>query len=91
MLCLQKLHKTLEIFTPYESGLVDVVALIRYTYSNENTPDRDGEMDQLRELVSKYVTHAIKTMSKCQAFLDLVEEGGPFIRDIWALVLSRIR
>ncbi|KAF2214377.1 hypothetical protein CERZMDRAFT_37425, partial [Cercospora zeae-maydis SCOH1-5] len=53
LLSLQKLHKTLSLFMLYPERGDDIGALLRYTY--ENTTEREGKLDDLRELVLRYV------------------------------------
>lgn len=83
---LQKLHRTLCHFTLYKACVGGVVDLIRYTYAN--TPSLKC-MDQLRELVIHFVTDKPNDLIGSKKFLTLVEEGGPFSRDLVALMLER--
>lgn len=91
-LCLQKLHTTLKSFVPHRNQLNSITTLIREVY--ETTPDRDGELDALRELVLLYVNDenfAIghSPLAKSPEFLELMAEGGDFARDMWKVVQSR--
>ncbi|KAF2135118.1 uncharacterized protein K452DRAFT_213695, partial [Aplosporella prunicola CBS 121167] len=86
LLTLHKLHKTLVGFTLYNARISDIIALLRYTYSDEHTLDYDNKVDDLRALVSEYVVCEIETIGRTKAFLDLIEEGGPFVRDWWTLM-----
>lgn len=83
---LQKLHLTLCHFTLYKACVGGVVDLIRYTYAN--TPSLRC-MDQLRELVIHFVTDKSSDLVGSKKFLALVEEGGPFSRDLVALMLEK--
>lgn len=83
---LQKLHLTLCHFTLYKACIRGVVDLIRYTYAN--TPSLKCT-DQLRELVVHFVTDHPSELAASKNFLALVEEGGPFSRDLVALMLER--
>lgn len=83
---LQKLHRTLCHFTLYKACIGGVVDLIRYTYAN--TPSLKC-MDQLRELVTHFVTDKPSDLVGSKKFLALVEEGGPFSRDLVAFMLER--
>lgn len=83
---LQKLHLTLCHFTLYKACVGGVVDLIRYTYAN--TPSLK-DMDQLRELVIHFVADKSSDLVGSKRFLALIEEGGPFSRDLVALMLER--
>lgn len=83
---LQKLHLTLCHFTLYKPCVVGIIDLIRYTYAN--TPSLKC-MDQLRELVIRFVTDRPSDLVGSKKFLALVEEGGPFSSDLVALMLER--
>ncbi|MCJ1243637.1 hypothetical protein MMC30_000834 [Trapelia coarctata] len=84
---LNKLQRTLSIFVPFESRCGDIVELIRYVYGN--TPTRQGGVDALRELVSRYVAFEATGVAKSEACLELVEEDGSFARDLTMLLLLR--
>ena len=64
----------------------DVIELAKYTY--ENTPPR-GQMDRLRELVIQYMVHEANQIIGSEKYLSLVENGGPFARDLLSMVLKR--
>jgi len=87
-LSLYKLHKTLVDFTLYKARIGDVIQLARYTYSDEHTLDNGS--DQLRKLVSKYLACESDVIGGSKEFLSLMEEGGPFVRDFWALVHKKL-
>jgi len=86
-LVLHKLHAILRAYTPYEARYGDAVELIRYTY--ENTPCRK-RMDRLRELVTQYVAHETIQIAGSKPCLSLVEDGGPFARDLLSMVLEKV-
>lgn len=46
-------------------------------------------MDQLRELVIHFVTDKPSDLVGSKKLLALVEEAGPFLRDLVALMLER--
>lgn len=83
---LQILHRILWYFTLHKACVGGVVDLIRYTYAN--TPSLKC-MDQLRELVVHFVTDNPNDLVGSKKFLALVEEGGPFSRDLVALMLEK--
>lgn len=80
---LHKLHKTLAIYTINSGNIRAIVELIRYTFSEENTLDQENHVDDLRELVFAYVESQLKVIGKCEQFLALLEEGGPFVKRVW--------
>ena len=88
-LTLHKIHKTLLTFTLYHTRIGDIVELVSYAYSPENTPEHEGRIDELRALVTHYVASEIDTIGKSELFLSLLEEGGSFVRDFWMKVKER--
>ena len=86
-LALHKLHGTLCQYTPYEARHIDVVELVRYVY--DNTPSRKA-MDKLRRMVTHYVAYQAKQIACSEPCLSLVEDGGPFARDVLSMVLERV-
>ncbi len=89
-LTLNKMHETLSAFTLYRARIGDIVKLIGYVYSSENTPDYEDRVDELRALVTHYVACKADTIAESELFLGLLEEGGPFVRDFWRKVKERI-
>lgn len=87
-LSLHKLYKTLATFTPYSTRLGDIVELVRYTYAH--TPDLAHEMDDLRSLVMEYLTCEVTSLIHSPEFDPLVEQGGPFARDLVHVMMKRI-
>jgi hypothetical protein len=86
-LTLSKLHQTLVYFTLFDERIGDIIALVRYAYSNDNTPDHEGEkVDSLRRLVAQYIVRESMTFGNTEEFRSLLEEGGPFVRDLWSLM-----
>ncbi|EPE27939.1 hypothetical protein GLAREA_04730 [Glarea lozoyensis ATCC 20868] len=75
-LSLSKLHTTLKTFELDSSNTPDILALARYAYSE------DG-VDELRDLVCKFlVVHAV-TLTADEGFMGLMREGGEFAGDMW--------
>jgi hypothetical protein len=91
-LTLHKLHKTLVAFDLYESRVGDVLELARYAYSDHTRSARtdEEETDGLRNLVVEYMGYEIDTINKSKQFTDLLEEGGEFVRDFWAIVTKHL-
>jgi hypothetical protein len=90
MLTLQKLQGTLMKFKLYKSRIRDIVELLRFSYSNENTPDRERGIDQLRELVTRYTVCEAEALMESEEYLTFLEEGGPFVRDMSLMLLKRL-
>jgi hypothetical protein len=92
MLALDKLHRTLEVFDLYENRIGDIINLIRYSYNNDNTKDSDHEqdIDDLRTLVTHYVACVFEIMARNDSFLELMADGGPFVRDLTGILLRRL-
>ena len=87
-LTLHKLHQTLMNFKLYNERAGDVVELARYVYSTVDLADRtdEGKVDDLKRLVVEYIACEIDTIGKCSEFSELMEEGGEFVGDFWALM-----
>jgi hypothetical protein len=89
-LTLSKIYKTLTIIRLDLLNLDQIIDFVRYAYSNERTPDLETEMDELRELICQYLAAHAELTTRHTAFMALMEEGGPFARDLWKLVAPRI-
>jgi hypothetical protein len=89
-LALFKLHKTLVSFTLYADRRPDVVELLRYTFSNDHTPDRVGAVDDLRSLVMLYTACEVESLVHCPEFLSLIGEGGQLAQNLVQMLMKRI-
>jgi hypothetical protein len=78
-LVLQKLRQTLLSFELYSERVQDIVELVRYAYSDDNT--FSGGNDELRALVTIYAVWNVDKLNKSNSFYTLLEDGGPFIRN----------
>ncbi|QDS68221.1 hypothetical protein FKW77_010584 [Venturia effusa] len=87
-LALDKLHGTLVGYTFFNDKCEDIVELVRFSYSNDNTPD--GANDLLRDLVLQFVIAQQDKVGRSEAFLSLLEEGGPLVRDFWLSVQNML-
>ncbi|MCJ1470418.1 hypothetical protein MMC07_009063 [Pseudocyphellaria aurata] len=85
---LHKLHKTLAIYTINPADISAIIELIRFTFYEDNTLDQENHVDDLRELVLAYVISEIRIIGKCEQFLLLIEDGGPFVKRIWLSLLA---
>jgi hypothetical protein len=90
-LTLYKIHKTLTMIRLDLPKLDQIIDFVRYAYSNERTPDLENEMDELRELICLYLAAYAELTTRHTAFMALMEEGGPFSRDLWKLAAPRIK
>ena len=88
-LALSKLHQTLLHFTLYDARRPDIVELVRYAY--DNTPDRVGAVDELRELLTVYMGCEAESMVRCSEFLSLIGEGGKIPQDFVQMTVKRIQ
>jgi hypothetical protein len=89
-LALSKLHKTLTSFTLYAARRPDIVELLRYTFSNDHTPDRVGTVDDLRSLVMLYTACEVESLVQCPEFVALVGEGGQLAQNLVQMLMKRI-
>jgi hypothetical protein len=89
-LALCKLHKTLTTFTLYAARRPDVVELLRYTFSNNHTPDLVDAVDDLRSLVMLYTACEVENLIHCPEFLSLIGEGGQLAQNLVQMLMKRI-
>lgn len=90
MLTLHRLFATLLLYKIYLRRVGDIIELIQYAYSDENTPDHEDKTDELRKLVLQYVASKVKVIGQSRRFATFLEEGGPFLRDFWPLIWKRL-
>ncbi|KND86468.1 hypothetical protein TOPH_08906 [Tolypocladium ophioglossoides CBS 100239] len=77
-----KLHRALVDYTVSESRLNDIVALLRYCYT-ELSPDR------LKRFVVHYAACKVKKLWKSVEFQQLLEEHGSMSRALVELLLLK--
>jgi hypothetical protein len=77
-------------FSLYEARREDIVKLAEYAYSNENTPDRDTDVDELRALVTHYTTCNLESLVESPEFLTFSQQRGQFGRDLLKMALRRM-
>lgn len=88
-LVLHQLHQTLAIYTLYPGCCGDIIALIRYSYTN--TADRTEEVDDLRALLTHYMGIELATLAQDQGFKTvLLEDGGAVLSDFLSMVTKRV-
>jgi len=86
-LTLFKLHRTLSMLQLDEPKVIHIIKLVRYSYSDENTPDLNTGIDGLRNLICQYAAANAEVISEHPQFIKMIEEGGAFIRDLWKCVV----
>lgn len=88
-LVLSKLHQTLSTFNLDALKAQEVIDLARYAYSDGSTPDLETEIDGLRNLICLYIAANVEVVSEHTSFMDLLEDGGAFVRDLWKRVVPK--
>lgn len=89
-LALHKLHQTLCQFQLYDRRVKDIVGLCRYACHNGYDRAEDGTLDRLRSLVVEYIAIEVASFQTHELFLNLMEEGGEFVRDFWVKVAKNM-
>ncbi len=89
-LALYKLHKTLCAFRVYDENAEDIVALARYAYSEEAGCGGLSEGNAgVRNLVCHYMATNALVLSFNDAFMELLGEGGQFVKDFFKYEVQR--
>ncbi|KAH8814851.1 hypothetical protein F5884DRAFT_770188 [Xylogone sp. PMI_703] len=89
-LSLYKLHKTLGMLRLDSTKVQYMVDLVQYVYAEGNTADLATGIDELRLLVCLYIADNSQLTSENDDFTMLLEDGGPFPRDLWRVTAARI-
>lgn len=89
MLVLSKLHQTLSTLRLDASKVQEIIDLARYTYLDGSTPDLETDIDGLRKLISLYMAANVEIISEHTSFMELIEGGGAFVRDLWKRVVPK--
>ncbi|PQE15062.1 BTB POZ-like protein [Rutstroemia sp. NJR-2017a BVV2] len=93
-LALYKLHKTLCTFQLSASNAEDVVNLARYVYAEEGGSEgsgkEDGTIGELRALVCRYLAVHALVMVLDEGFMELLAEGGQFVKDFFRFEVQRV-
>jgi hypothetical protein len=84
---ISKLHHTLTSFKLYDTGVSGVIELVRFVYLN-TPPNHGGRVDSMRNLVTRYVVSVLGQVGEKECFQELLEEGGPFVSDLWNIIWS---
>jgi len=87
-LALFKLHKTLCVFQLDDDNAEDLIDLAMYAYSEEGGGRGfDEGFGPLRSLVCQYIAMNALTLSLDDGFMDLLGEGGQFVKDFFKFVV----
>ncbi|PQE18968.1 BTB POZ fold protein [Rutstroemia sp. NJR-2017a WRK4] len=93
-LALYKLHKTLCTFQLSADNAEDVVNLAKYVYAEEGGSEgsgkEDGTVGELRALVCRYLAVHALVMVLDEGFMDLLAEGGQFVKDFFRFEVQRV-
>lgn len=87
-LTLFKLHATLCAFELDDKNSEDIIELARYAYNDEGKGSDEG-IGGLRNLVCQYMASNAVILSLDEGFMDLLEEGGQLVRDLWTFEVQR--
>lgn len=88
-LAADQLQAVLAVFHLYEQRCSDIVALLRYVYT-EKPPSSEGEAGKWR-LMHHYMAAEMETLIKNEEFQSLIiEDGGPLLRDVMKVVARRL-
>jgi len=88
-LALYKLHKTLCIFQLNNENVEDIINLARYAYSAEGKGFEEG-IGELRGMVCRYMAENAVALAYENRFMDLLGEGGEFVKDFFKFELQMI-
>lgn len=89
-LTLHRLRATLSSYKFHQERAVDVVELIRYTYTHTMFYG-DGSFDRLRKMVLDYAVCYVAQLEKEDAFRELVREGGQFAGDMLSRMVEMVK
>ncbi|KAF7959161.1 hypothetical protein EAE96_002676 [Botrytis aclada] len=89
-LALYKLHKALCVFQLSSKNTEDVIDLARYVYSEEGGEECHGEIGVLRGLVCHYMAVNAFIFSHDDGFMELLGEGGKFVKDFFKFNMRRV-
>ena len=86
---LKELHLALAHYVLYPDRTGDIIALIRYIYSN--TAESVSGVEDLRSVLKEYMSCEMDTLMKDSAFKELMfEDGGALLGDFMKAVEERI-
>ena len=88
-LAIEELQAVLAVFHLYEQRCSDIVALLRYIYTDypPPPPEEGGKW----RLMHHYIAAEMETLVKNEEFQSLIiENGGPLLRDVMMVVARRL-
>ncbi|MCJ1259442.1 hypothetical protein MMC24_007279 [Lignoscripta atroalba] len=88
-MAIYKLHHALLKFHCFPERGEDITRLIEYSYRKDLAALELGG-EPLRNLVAHYAACNLKALQQSEVFLDLLEEGGPFVKDLFQKVGKRL-
>ncbi|TGO35605.1 hypothetical protein BHYA_0152g00100 [Botrytis hyacinthi] len=89
-LALYKLHKTLSVFRLNTENIQDIIDLARYVYAEEGREEvLSSEIGALKGLVCLYMAINASALSLDDRFLELLGEGGQFVKDFFRFEVQR--
>lgn len=88
-LTIKKLEHSLAACKNYPGRDLDIVELIEYAYSDDNTPD-EGE-DSLRKCIVGCLVSELCALGKSQRFSTMLESGGAFARSFWPRMVQKFQ
>jgi hypothetical protein len=89
-LSLHKLHKTLCIFQLDDANIEDIIDLARYVYNEKGKGSEEG-IGSLRSMVCQYMALNAAVLSLYDGFMELLAEGGQFVKDLFKFVTQRMQ
>jgi hypothetical protein len=88
-LALHKLNKTLCIFKLDDKNITDIISLIRFAYTDEGKGLEEG-IGRLRTIICQYTVANVVIISSHTLFMDLLAEGGQFVKDFFQFAVQRM-
>jgi hypothetical protein len=89
VLALHKLHKTLCVYKLDSDDVDDIIDLARYAYTEEGKGFESG-VGELRSLICQYMAAYAVELSSNAEFMELLGEGGQFVKDFFKFELQRV-
>lgn len=88
VLSMQKLHESLVNFTLFAERTTDIALLLQYAY--EHTPERTGTMDDLRELLMRYVCCYLEEIRCNDVFTEILKAENNLSVDLLELLVPNL-
>lgn len=88
VLSLHKLHQSLVNFTLFAERTTDIALLLQYAY--QHTPERTGTMDDLRELLMKYVCCYLEDIRCNGVFEEILKAENNLSVDLLELLVPSL-